>query len=142
LQGIYDTLAANLCWLVEDLSTCPNRFYEIVPQPDPELIGAQDVSGNSMGGIWFPASTKLLKWPVGSAAQASTPNSTGPILGRACFTLDITNDLVSFLNATGQVTNSHLKLAALIMQNHVTAHYFNIHKCTISSGSDNTPTIA
>jgi hypothetical protein len=138
-QGVHDTLA-DLRWLANDLSARPTRLYEIIPQPEPELLGAQDASGHGMGGVWFPASRNLLERPVGSAAKPST--STGPILWRARFDPRITADLVSFSNPTGQVTNSDLELAASIVQHDIAANCFDIRERTISSGSDNTPTVS
>jgi hypothetical protein len=77
---VHDTLD-DLWWLADDLSNRPTRLHKIVPQPDPELLGAQDASGEGMGGIWFPASTELLERPaIGSAAKSSTNNGADPIL--------------------------------------------------------------
>jgi hypothetical protein len=79
-HGVHDTLD-DLRWLADNLSNRPTRLHEIVPQPDPELLGTQDASGKGMGGIWFPASTELLERPaIGSAAKSSTNNDAGPIL--------------------------------------------------------------
>jgi hypothetical protein len=96
-----------------------------------------------MGGIWFPASTELLKRPaIGSAAKSSTNKGAGPILWRAKFDGDITRDLVSYENPRGTITNSDLELAAAIVQHNVAAHQFDIRERTIASGSGNTPTVA
>jgi hypothetical protein len=59
-QGVHDMLA-DLRWLAEDLSVRPTRLYKIVPQKEPELRGAQDASGDSMGSVWFPSSTSLIE---------------------------------------------------------------------------------
>jgi hypothetical protein len=141
-RGVHDTLD-DLRWLANDLAIRPTRLYEIVPQPDPELLGAQDASGDGMGGVWFPASTSLAERPVtGSAAESSTANSTGPLLWRAKFDADITRDLVSYQNQTDTITNSDLELAASLVQHDIAAHGFDIRERTIASGSDNTPTVA
>jgi hypothetical protein len=137
-QGVHDTLA-DLHWLAEDLFVRPTRLNVIVPQPEPKLLSAQDASGVGTGGLWFLASTHLLKRPVSSAATSCTSNSTGPILWRARFDLDITNDLFSFSNPTGHVTNSDIELAASIAQHDIAVHSFDIRERTIASGSDNTP---
>jgi hypothetical protein len=141
-RGVHDTLD-DLRWLVNDLAIRPTRLYKIVPQPDPEFLGAQDASGDGMGGVWFPEATSLVKRPVtGSAAESSTANSTGPLLWRAKFDADTTGDLVSFQNPSGTITNLDLKLAALLVQHNIAAHGFDIREQTISSGSNNTPTVA
>jgi hypothetical protein len=139
-RGVHDTLA-DLCWLADDLSFCPTRIYKIVPQPTPELVGAQDASGQGMGGVWFPASTNLLKRPLSGSAAEQLPNK-GPLLWRARFDEDITKDLVTFENPTGAVTNSDLELAASLVQHDIAAHAFDVRERTIASGSDNTPTVA
>jgi hypothetical protein len=141
-RGVHDTLD-DLRWLANDLAIRPTRLYEIVPQPDPELLGAQDASGDGMGGVWFPASTSLLERPAnGSAAESSTADSAGPILWRAQFDADITRDLVSYQNPSGTITNSDLELAASLVQHDIAAHRFDIRERTIATGSDNTPTVA
>jgi hypothetical protein len=141
-RGVDDTLD-DLRWLADALSNRPTRLHEIVPQADPELLGAQDASDEGMGGIWFPALTELLERPAtGSAAKSSTNNGAGPLLWRAKFDADITRDLVSYDNPRGTITNSDLELAAAIVQHDVAAHQFDIWERTITSGSDNTPTVA
>ena len=128
-------------WLAKDLTTRPTRLYEIVPQPDPELLGAQDASGIGMGGVWFPASTAVqTRNPDSSAAKSSAVPT--PILWRARFPQELVRDLISDQNKTGQVTNSDFELAAGLVQHDVAAHAFDIREKTIATGSDNTPTIA
>jgi hypothetical protein len=140
-RGVHDTLA-DLRWLADDLSCRPTRLYEIVPQPSPKLVGAQDASGRGMGGVWFPASNNLLEQPSADSAAEQLP-AKGPILWwRARFDDDITKDLVSFANPTGAVTNSDLELAASLVQHDIAAHAFDIRERTIASGSDNNPTVA
>jgi hypothetical protein len=140
-NGVHDTLA-DLRWLATDLSTRPTRLYEIVPQPDPELLGAQDASGHGMGGVWPPASNQLLERPASGSAAEHLPLNTGPLLWRARFDTAITHDLVSFDNPSGSVTNSDLELAASLVQLDVAAHAFDIRERTVASASDNTPTVA
>jgi hypothetical protein len=78
-RGVHGTLD-DLQWLANDLAIRPTRLYKIVPQPDPELLGAQDASGDGMGGVWFPASTSLVERPVtGSEPPPTTiPGRSGP----------------------------------------------------------------
>jgi hypothetical protein len=128
-------------WLAHDLAEQPTQIYEIVPQPEPELIGAQDASGSGMGGVWFPASDALrTRHPRGSTAKSSA--ARGPILWRAKFPNEISKNLVSQKNPKGRITNSDLELAAGVVQHDVAAHNFDIRERTIASGSDNTPTLA
>jgi hypothetical protein len=139
-RGVHDTLA-DFLWLAQDLSSRPTRLFEIVPQPSPELVGAQDASGRGMGGVWFPASNALLERPASGSAAKHLP-STGPLLWRARFDADVSKDLVTFENPTGAITNSDLELAASVVQHDVAAHAFDVRERTIASGSDNTPTVA
>ena len=82
-RGVHAALD-DFRWLAADLSNRPTRIYEIVPQPDPELLGAQDASGKGMGGVWFPASLSLqTRHRDSSTAEAS--EIQGPILWRSTF---------------------------------------------------------
>jgi hypothetical protein len=51
-RGVHDTLH-DLRWLADGLSNRPTRLHKIVPQPDPELLGAQDASGEGRGASSF-----------------------------------------------------------------------------------------
>jgi hypothetical protein len=55
---IHDTLD-DFRWLATDLASRPTCMHESVPQPNPDLVGAQGVVRSGMGGVWFPASTSL-----------------------------------------------------------------------------------
>jgi hypothetical protein len=57
-RRIHDSIK-DFRWLLTELSSRPTRLYEIVPQSDPELFGAQDACGLGMGGVWFPNSPHL-----------------------------------------------------------------------------------
>ena len=139
-RGVHAVLD-DFRWLVADLSGRPTRIYEIVPQPEPELLGAQDASALGMGGVWFPASESVQARHTHSSAAKSSA-SVGPILWRAQFPTDISRKLVSFKKTQGQITNSDLELAAGLVQHDVAVHAFDLRERTIASGSDNTPTIS
>jgi hypothetical protein len=57
-RGVHNCLN-NFCWLLTNLASRPTRFYELVPQTEPELLGAGDTCGKGMGGVWFPISDKI-----------------------------------------------------------------------------------
>jgi hypothetical protein len=150
--GIHDCLE-DFRWLLTDLGGRPTRFFEIVPQSKPELLGACDASGLGMGGVWFASSTTL---PGRTAIHGCEGESSGgpersplqpgttqlpPILWRAQFPPDISARLVSDHNPTGDITNSDLELAASIITKDIAAQHFDIRERTISNGSDNTPTV-
>jgi hypothetical protein len=153
-QGVHDCLD-DFRWIANDLADRPTRLYEIVPQTHPELLGAQDACGYGMGGVWFPVSQQLQSRPTASPSSANEKRvdddscsplapsrDKGPILWRARFEPDIVEDLVSFKNPSGRVTNSNLELAATIVQHDIAVHHYDVRERTISSGSDNTPAVA
>jgi hypothetical protein len=129
-------------WIARDLTHRLARLYKIVPQPTPELLGAQDASGHGMGGVWFLASEAPQHRCPPISTIVTPVAELGPILWQATFPKEIVKNLVSQQNLLGQVTNSDLELAAGAVQNNIDAHNFDIHKRTISSGSNNTPTNA
>ena len=139
-RGVHAVLD-DFRWHVTDLSGRPTRIYEIVPQPEPELLGAQDASAMGMGGVWFPASERLQARHTHSSAAKSSA-SVGPILWRAKFPTNVSKNLVSYNNPRGQITNSDLELAAGLVQHDIAVHAFDLRERTIASGSDNTPTIS
>jgi hypothetical protein len=95
-----------------------------------------------MGGVWFPASKALQHQCPPNGTTITLVAELGPNLWRATFPKEIVKNLVSQQNLLGQITNLDLELAAGVVQNDIAAHNFDIRKRTISSGSDNTPTIA
>jgi hypothetical protein len=112
-------------WLAQDISQRPTRIYKIVPQPKPELLGAQDTSGAGMGGVWFPASNTLHpRLPHDSAAKSSVV--PGLNLWPATFPNEISKTLVSHKNLKGQITNSDLELAAGVIQHDILARNFDV----------------
>jgi hypothetical protein len=152
-QGVHDCLD-DFRWLSNDLATRPTRLYEIVPQTHPELLGAQDACGYGMGGVWFPTTSRLHHRPQFPSAANEAPvdndecsplassGNARPILWRARFEPDIIQNLVSFNNPSGTVTNSDLELAATIVQHDIAATNFDVRERTIATGCDNTPAVA
>jgi hypothetical protein len=153
-QGVHNCLD-DFRWTSNDLASRPTRLHEIVPQTHPELLGAQDACGCGMGGAWFPVSPDLKSRPTASPSAANekrvnqdscsplaSSRDQGPVLWRARFQPNIVEDLVSFDNPLGQVTNLDLELAATIAHHDIAAHHCDVRERTMSSGSDNTPAVA
>ena len=144
-QGVHDCLD-DFRWLADDLSARPTRLYEVVAQPHPEILGAQDACGVGMGGVWFSVPTMSPSSGNEAVDEDSSPlaprSDCGPLLWRARFPSDIVQSLVSFDNPHGSITNSDLELAAAVAQNDIAVHHFDVRERTIASGSDNTPTVA
>ncbi|MGH7974109.1 MAG: hypothetical protein ACREBR_01185 [bacterium] len=106
-------------WLASDLASRPTRIAETV-QSLPHYIGACDASALGMGGVWFPPS------------RGHDP-LTSPILRRFKFPTAVSDNVVSFSNPTGTITNSDLELAGVVAQQ---GEHTNATLC------DNTPAVA
>ena len=108
--------------LARELPTRPTRIAELLPR-SPSVIGATDASGIGMGGVAF----------VATAADIQA------VLWRQSFPSKIRQQLVSFENPTGDVTNSDLELAATVAHHDVLTANFDLREHTIHSFHDNTP---
>lgn len=128
LSSALHEFLADIRLLVDDLAARPTRMREIVPT-DPSNVGATDAAGPGMGGVFFTPPT-----PTTPAAQ--------PFLWRSPFPLHIQQDLVSFQNPTGSITNSDLELAGTIAQLDIVCHHQDVREATILTMSDNTPAVA
>lgn len=113
-------------WLFNDLQRRPTRIYEIVPT-DPHIIGTTDASGVGMGGVFFRPT-------YDSTADAPKYES---YLWRAPFPDSVRQQLVTFDNPKGIITNSDLELAATVAQNDVIAQRFGVDDATIANAHDN-----
>lgn len=113
-------------WLANALTQRPTRIAELIPSTQPHTIGACDASGTGMGGVHFvhDAQGKL-----------------HPLLWRQRFPQAVSDELVSFANPKGTVTNSDSELAGTIAHHDVLAHTVNIVECTVHTLSDNDPTV-
>jgi hypothetical protein len=141
-RGVHDCLD-DFRWLFANLSERPTRLYELVPQPEPVLLGAGDACGRGMGGVWFPVANDLsVRGRDGAELRGadSAPlsvSSRAPLVWRAEFPPEVVRRLITTANPTGTITNSDLELAATIVQRDVAAHCYDIRERTISNGSDN-----
>jgi hypothetical protein len=112
--------------LVHQMSTRPTSVLELVPNT-PNFIGYVDASGFGAGGVWLQGTTHIQ-----------------PHVWRLPFPQDITDRLVSFKNKSGDITNSDLEMAGVLLQWLVLEH---ISPCSLKFAhvgiySDNTPTVA
>jgi hypothetical protein len=113
----------DIRWLVHSLHTRHTRFREVVPTAI-RALGACDACQQGMGGIVF------------LPAADGTPE---PLLWRALFPLEIQQQLVSWTNPTGTITNSDLELAATIAQHDILTEQMDVREGTIATLTDNTP---
>ena len=65
-----------------------------------------------------------------------------PVCWRARFPEEVTNDLVSWDNPRGSVTNSDLELAGVVAQHDVVARTADVRHTTVATWGDNTPSVA
>ena len=99
----------------------PSHWSEIVPQR-PAVIGACDAAKSGMGGVIFGSDT--------------------PLVWRSRFPTHVQDEVVSFDNPAGAVTNSDLELAGTIAQEATAASIFDVKHSTIHTFCNNTPAIA
>jgi hypothetical protein len=134
---------------------------------DPTAVGAVDAAGTGMGGVWYVEPGTLPRPPdhkpydqlqllansdattlprsssSDTAPQAAPTAATGPapVVWRQPFPLSIQQQLLSFANPTGTVTNSDLELAGVITHQDVLAQHFDIRESTTATICDNTPAV-
>jgi hypothetical protein len=113
--------------LVTELHQRPVPITMLVPHA-PHYWAAVDASARGMGGLWLPTTLTVDRQPY---------------IWRHKFPASITNRLVSFQNPSGDITNSELKLAALVVGHHTQlAHIPNRRHTNTTIATDNTPTQA
>ena len=110
---------------MNDLHARPTRIQELFPSA-PYVIQADDACKFGMGRVFF------------------TPgNDHNPLcLWRAPFPDNIVNDVVSWENPKGSITNSDLELAGTVAGMDVAAHSYDLRERTQHVLTDNTPALA
>ena len=126
-QSTHDALD-DFRWIANSVASRPTRWGELVPQADPEYLGAQDASGQGMGGVWFPPHVHAAKQP--------------PLLWRHRFATETTSAVISFNNPHGTLTNSDLELAAHVAAHDILVGEVDMREKTAHALSDNTPTLS
>ena len=136
-SAVRDQLRDFLWLLAEDVAARPTHLAEIVPTP-PSYFGAMDAAKQGMGGVWFP--------PGPAVPLAISPYTAHrlqqPCLWRSPFPLTVQQDLVSFKNPNGTVTNSDLELTGTIAHDDILACAVPVAHLATCSLSDNTPAVA
>jgi hypothetical protein len=144
-RGFHDALD-DFCWLRDDLQNRPTRLSELVPMT-PTVVGTHDASGTGAGGVWLPRPHTILhSVPLQIVTKSNTlttviPSSPVPIVWRARFPERISQDLVSFQNPHGSITNSDLELAGGVINDEAAAQCFNIRERTTKASTDNLATM-
>jgi hypothetical protein len=112
--------------LATSLATEPVPITTLVPRA-PQYVGSTDASAHGIGGFWVP--TKF--------------NNRPPIVFRAPFPAAIQRRLITTDNPSGDLTNSDLELAALVLATAMRAHTTTL--CPAASlwcGSDNVAAVS
>jgi hypothetical protein len=113
----------DIRFLIRDLANRPTHVNELVPGDD-HYVGYCDACATGAGGVWFSGSLHI-----------------PPLVWRVQFPRSIADEVVSFKNPTGRLTNSDLELAGLVL------HYCALENATdlahkrVGIYSDNTPTV-
>ena len=115
---------ADWDWLANDLARRPTSIAECVRKAAARA-GACDAAGHGMGGVVFDLTT-----------------SAPPVCWRARFPAEVTDNLVSFDNPRGSITNSDLELAGVVAQHDVVARTADVRHTTVATWGDNTPSVA
>ena len=127
----------DFLWLAKDVSSRPTHLAEVVPTP-PSYYGAMDAAKSGMGGVWFP--------PLTNVPLAVTPHPSArlqqPCLWRSPFPQSVQQDLVSFNNPTGFITNSDLELAGTIASDDILASAVPVAHISTCGLCDNTPAVS
>ena len=124
-QELLDALVDIRSFLRESVSI-PTLCRELVPG-HPDYIGVKDASGHGVGGII-----------VGENMPCP------PTVFRMPFSQEIRDDLVSFKNRKGRITNSDLEFAGLLLLWLIMEDVCKLGKtpgCHVGLYSDNTPTV-
>jgi hypothetical protein len=90
---------------------------------DPIHIGACDAAKEGMGGVWFP-------------------DEGPPLLWRYPFPPLVQDQIVSYDNPTGRLTNSDLELAGTVMHQAILGSHAQVDGETAHTLCDNTPAVA
>jgi hypothetical protein len=111
---------------MRELASRPTHVNELV-QKELDYIGYCDASAFGAGGVWF-GGNKTLR----------------PIVWRIQWPADVTKSVVSATNPTGQITNSDLEMAGVLLQEAVleTAIGKAMVGAQIAIGCDNSPAVA
>jgi hypothetical protein len=113
-----------LRWLVQDLGSRPTQWGEVVDRA-PTFFGAIDASAAGMGGVWIDALERL-----------------PPLLWRHVLSPTVTQEVVSWNNPSGKLTNSDLEQAGLVCHPDILTQQYDVRERTICALSDNTPAVS
>jgi hypothetical protein len=110
--------------IVKVLGTQPTHCSELVVH-DPGYIGYCDASKLGAGGVWL-AGTRALS----------------PMVWRVEWPADIQQNVVSFDNPNGTITNSDSEMAGMLIHYLVLEHLVSLKHVHVAAWCDNTPAVS
>jgi hypothetical protein len=115
---------SNFRTLICILSNRPTNCKELIVNV-PGYIGYCDASKLGAGGVWLSGSLFL-----------------PPIVWRIKWPLDIQQQMVSFTNPKGTISNSDLEMAGMLAHYLVLEHLISLRHVHVAAWCDNTPTVS
>jgi hypothetical protein len=110
--------------LIKVLGRRPTHCREVVVD-DPGYIGYCDASKLGAGGVWLSGTKQL-----------------APVVWRVEWPDDIRQQVVSFDNPSGTLTNSDLEMAGMVLHYLVLEHLVALKHVHVAAWCDNTPTVS
>ena len=122
-QVLRDALQ-DFATIIKVLGKRPTHCRELVAT-EPGYVGFCDASTLGAGGVWL-AGTKSLN----------------PVVWRVEWPEDIRNNVISFSNPHGTITNSDLEMAGMVLHYLVLEHLVDLRHVHVAAWCDNTPTVS
>jgi hypothetical protein len=110
--------------LIKILAQRPTNCKELVVNT-PGYVGFYDASKLGAGGVWLSGSLHL-----------------SPIVWRLEWPPDMQQNVVSFSNPNGTITNSDLEMAGMLAHYLVLEHLVSLRHVHVAAWCDNTPTVS
>lgn len=118
------TALADFGTLIKVMARRPTHCKELVVD-SPGYIGYCDASKLGAGGVWLSGTLYL-----------------SPVVWRLEWPADIRNNVVSFSNPRGTITNSDLEMAGMLAHYLVLEHLVALKHVHVAAWCDNTPTVS
>jgi hypothetical protein len=122
-QPLRDALQ-DFATIIKVLGKRPTHCRELVAM-DPGYVGFCDASTLGTGGVWFAGAKSL-----------------NPVVWRMEWPEDIRNNVVSFDNPHGTITNSDLEMAGMVLHYLVLEHLVDLRHVHVAAWCNNTPTVS
>jgi len=104
----------------------PTHLKQLVAD-EPGYIGYCDASKKGAGGVWFCGTGR---------------SDLEPTVWRVAWPKEIQDDVVSFDNPQGTITNSDLEMAGLLLHYLVLKNLTELKHVHVAAWCDNTPTVS